>query len=216
MMPLMIEIDLSSPIVEPGDFFHLDALLGALRVKQVELERGPVNPRDWHHDLPVERYTSPSGAWVFKASAFELKRESSVQNWMMSGKVNLSEAAEHRRSGWLQARANKPNTAGGPFKTSLFHEPVLWAGLRGWCIGDKSAIESLLALCQQIGGRRGTGFGRVRRVAVTETSDAQCRWQFRALPLDFVGGDVVVECMGGLRAPYWDRTLHEPVLVPVV
>lgn len=218
MRPLKINIRLSTPMMEPGNLFHLDALLAALRVKQVEAEHGTINPRDWHHDLPLARYTSRSGAWVFKASAFTLKRESSSTPWMMSGGLNTTEAAEHRASGLLHLRANKPNPMGGHFKSSFFHKPIIWAELEGWCVGDKADVEALLAGCRQIGGRRGTGFGRVESIFVEEVDEATCRWYDRALPvdadIDAYGSESLVGMIGGLRPPYWDRTLHEPLVVP--
>lgn len=216
MKPLRIRISLSTPMMEPGNLFHLDGLLAALRVKQAEVEHGDVNPRDWHHDLPLGKYVSPSGEWVFQASVFSLNSKSPAVPWLITGGINTMTAAEHRASGLLALRSSKPNPAGGHFKGSCFHKPLVWAELEAWCIGEREAIEHLLSNCRQVGGRRGTGFGRVSSVQVEEVSPEECRWYDRALPFDYEGPgrDALVGMIGGLRPPYWDRTQHEPLLAP--
>lgn len=212
---LKVTIVLQTPMVEPKDLLHLDAVLGALKVAQVKAEMGEgINPLDHHHDLPLERYEGSAGEWVFKASALRLQAESR-QNFMQTSRINLSQAAEHRESGWLNLRANMPNIAGGPFKTTLTFVPVAFGVLTGYCVGHKRQIESLLQGCVQIGGRRGTGWGRIKSVLVEEVSDKECNWMDRNLPLGIKG----VECshalaVSNLNAPYWDRTSYQQVLVP--
>lgn len=216
MEPLVVVIDLQGPMVESKDLLHLDAILGAIKVRQVRAQLGDdINPRDYHYDLPLERYTSPSGDWVFKASAFKQQRDIAPQMWMQTGKIGLSEAARHRQEGWLSLRASKPVLGGGPFKRSVFHESLVSGQLTAFCIGDKAGVEALLADCTQIGGRRGTGFGRVKSISVTPVAADQCLWHYRALPVDAecaLEGHVL--STAALQAPYWDRTLHRAVLVP--
>lgn len=216
MKPLRVHITLRTPMMEPGNLFHLDGLLAALRVQRAEADHGAVDPRDWQHDLPLARYTSPSGSWVFQASVFRLKREGEARLWPISGGINTTTAAEHRAAGVLLLRSGKPNPAGGHFKGSFFNKPILWTELEAWCIGDKAQVESLLSECRQVGGRRGTGFGRVETITVEEVDEAACRWFDRALPADYSGPgqEELVGMIGGLRPPYWDRTLHEPMCVP--
>lgn len=215
---LKVSISLSTPMLEPGDLFHLDALLGALRVAEVRAVEGDgINPRDHHYDIPLERYHSPSGQWVFKASAFSLSKMGASENWMQTGRTNTTEAARHRAEGLLLLRATKPNPAGGPFKSTLFHFPITWATLTAYCVGDKVGVAELLAQCKQIGGRRGVGSGRVASFAVEVVPEDECRWSWRAMPDDSDGrflGEEYVRAMAALRGPYWDRTLHQPVLVP--
>ncbi|WP_312924720.1 hypothetical protein [Stutzerimonas nitrititolerans] len=217
MKPLRITIKLSSPLIEPANLFHLDGLLAALRVKADEhADQEGFNPRDCQDDLPVERYVSPSGQWVFKASAFTLQRESEPRSWMMTGGLNTTTAAEHRHSGVLNLRSSKPNPAGGHFKGSVFYKPIIWGVLQAWCVGDKAGVEKLLSTCRQVGGKRGTGFGQVESIDVDEVAPADCRWYERALPSDFDGAssDELVGAISALRSPYWDRTLHQSVLIP--
>lgn len=218
MDPLKITINLSTPMVEPGDQFHLDALLGALRVKEAQAEFGDgINPRDHHYDLPLDRYHSPSGQWVFKASAFSLNRLAGSQNWMQSGRINTTEAARHRNEGLLRYRTAKPNPAGGPFKNTLYHYPLAWATLVAYCIGDKVRIADLLSQCRQVGGRRGVGSGRVSSFSVEAIPSSECKWAWRTMPEDTEEHLLVGEyalAMSSLRSPYWDRTLHQRVIIP--
>lgn len=215
---LKVTISLSTPMVEPGDLFHLDALLGALRVNRARAELGDgIDPRAHHHDLPLERYHSPSGQWVFKASAFRLEKLLESQTWMQTSRINIAEAARHREEGFLLLRAAKPNPAGGPFKNSLYHYPVVLANLTAFCVGDKRLIEDLLAECRLVGGRRGVGCGRVSAITVDIVPETECNWIWRAMPDDseesiISGGHALA--MSALRSPYWDRVQHRPVLTP--
>lgn len=217
MQPLKVAIKLSTPMVEPASLLHLDALLGALKVKQVMAELGEgIDPRQYHHDLPVERYTSESGEWVFKASAFKLNVEAPAQTWMQTGRINLAEVARHRAEGWLALRASKPVVGGGPLKTSLYHEGLLWAELTAYCVGDQDGVQALLKGCKQVGGRRGVGFGRVSEISITQVADCECDWQYRIMPVDSgVPDDRYALAIAGMRAPYWDRTLHSTVRIPL-
>lgn len=218
MRPLKITISLSTPMVEPEHRFHLDGLLGSLRVAREFKVRDSFDPREVHHDLPLETYRSPSGEWVFKASAFKLHRQGAHQQWMMSIRLNTTVAAEHRAEGFLNLRGAKPNKAGGPFKGSTFNATLVWGELEAVCVGEKSLIEELLAECTHVGSRRSTGFGRVAGIKVAEISEDECRWYDRALPADYdgPGKDELVPAIEPVRAPYWDRTLFGPALVPLV
>lgn len=215
---LKVTINLSTPMVEPGDLFHLDALLGALRVNEARAELGDgINPRDHHYDLPLEQYRSPSGQSVFKASAFRMRKLIATQNWMQTSRISITEAARHRSEGLLLLRAAKPNPAGGPFKNSLYHLPLAWSSLTAYCVGDKARIADLLSECRQIGGRRGVGCGRVAGFAVEVVPEAECEWSWRAMPGDTDESTLCGEyalAMSSLKSPYWDRTLHQPALVP--
>lgn len=216
---LRVTITLSSPMVEPDNLLHLDGLLAALRVRQAEAATAePVDPLQVQHDIPLERYTSPSGEWVFKASAFQLQRETETRMWMQTGRTDLVRVAEDRQSGLLKLRTSKPNLAGGPFKSSAYHYPVLWACLVAFCVGDKQAIENLLKDCDQIGGRRGVGSGKIQSIEVSAIQEMDCNWMYRAMPVDAAnlkGQGEYAQAMKGLRPPYWDRTKHLPVLTPL-
>lgn len=216
MAPLKVSIAISTPMVMPTDLFHLDALLGALRVGQAEREHGNIEPRDWHHDLPVERYVCEDGDWVFKASAFRLVAESDLQLWMSTGRTNLNNLADHREAG-ITTSANKVPNNGSFFKSTIARTPIIWARLEAFCIGDKNKIEELLAGCCSVGGKRGTGFGRVQSITVSEVESNDCHWEYRALPAGYpirYWSEYAV-ALSALNAPYWDKTAHRPVLIPL-
>lgn len=212
---IKVTIVLRTPMVVPKDLLHLDAVLGAIKVGQAKAAIGDgINPRDYHYDLPLERFGEGNGQWVFKASALRLKAEA-PQNFMQTSRINLSDAAEHRHNGWLNIRANIPNTAGGPFKTSLYHVPLAFGELTGYCVGNKDRIHEMLESCKQIGGRRGTGWGRIESVKVEVIAPQDCDWMDRNLPVGTAGAENShVLGVSNLRAPYWDRTLYEKVLIP--
>lgn len=215
---LKVTISLRTPMLEPGDLFHLDALLGALRVNEVRHELGEgIDPRDHHYDLPLAKYHTPSGQWVFKASAFRLQKHIAAQNWMQTSRINIPEAARHRSEGLLLLKAAKPNPAGGPFKNSLFHFQLAWGTLTAYCIGDLTRVAELLSQCRQIGGRRGVGCGQVANVEVEVVAESECAWAWRAMPEDseekYLEGEYAL-AMAAVRGPYWDRTTHRPALIP--
>lgn len=214
---LKVTINLSSPMVEPGGHFHLDALLGALRVQVARQEAcSEVDPEVFHHEIPVARHTYPCGEWVFKASAFHLEHLAPTEIFMQTGRIHLPTVAQAREEGgWLKLRANKPNIGSGPLRNSLFHIPLLWATLTAYCVGNREGIEELLQECRQVGGRRGVGCGQVQSVVVEEIDEQDCAWEHRQLPVSSNLHDTHALSIGALRAPYWDRTAHMEVLTPV-
>lgn len=218
MEPLRVRISLKGSMVEPPQAFHLDALLGALRVQLEEDAAGAIDPKTVHHDIPVERHTSPSGQWVFKASAFKLLKLTPTFMWMQTGRADLTQVAEDRASGLLNYRASRANLAGGPFKSTVSYLELVWAELTAFAIGDKKAIESLLGACHQIGARRATGFGNVANIHVEPVALKDCHWDWRALPEDFNQAtshdEPLVMASGNLNAPYWDRRTYVTVLLP--
>ncbi len=216
---LKVVIRLRTPMKEPDNLFHLDALLAAMRVQEAEaLSGAPVEPSEVQHDLPVERYIAPSGEWVFKASAFHLARESEVRMWMQTGRTDLTRFASDRASGFVKMRASKPNLAGGFFKSSAFHYPLVWAELTAYCIGDKARVESLLARCEQIGGRRGVGSGVVESIEVQVVDQDECVWAYRTMPQGAereMRGILFAQAVRALRPPYWDRASQVAALQPL-
>jgi len=215
MQPLKVTITLRTPMIEPEHPIHLDGLLGALKVSEAMRHLGEsIDPRQHHHDIPLERHEGGAGQWCFKASVFSAGSITRHGLWMQTGRLSLTEAARHREEGWLALRAAKANPAGGPFKTSIYHEPVMLADLGAFCVGDLEGVAALLATCRQIGGRRGVGFGQVREITVEPVTAEQCGWQQRNMPADSALADTHALAIGSLQAPYWDRRVHQPVLAP--
>lgn len=218
MEPLKIRFELRAPMVDPQDMFHLDALLGALKVKAVEREKGEaVNPRDHHYDLPIARYTATTGEWVFKASCLTAQRHFEPEIWMQTGRLDTTAAAEHRESGWLKDRGKKPNPGGGSYKTSIYHSMISNCELTAYCIGDNQAVAALLEHCEQIGPRRGVGFGAIKTITVEPVIESDCPWYRRAMPVGSEGSfpEEYAMATGALRAPYWDKTEKGKIMVPL-
>lgn len=216
--PFHVLIKLRTPLVEPKNPFHLDALLSALRVQKAAELDSSLDPRSVHHDLPLERYISPSGEWCFKASAFHYIRHAEAFPWMATSRFNIEQASEDRFRGFLKTRSLTPNLAGGPFKMSKFTIDLLWADIEAWGVGDILAIRQLLSGCQQVGARRGTAYGAVKHIEVEPESADACQWFRRTLPADVekdFGQGQMTFAMGHLRAPYWDRREHRRVAIPL-
>lgn len=215
--PLRITIHLRGPYVKDDHPRHLDALLSAMRVKQAEAEHGEgINPRDYHHDLPLAKHED-AGGWVFKASALLATDKLASETWMQTGRMSVETAAEHRASGFLVLNSTKPNLAGGHFKISLYHlNLVTSSSLVSYAVGDAEAVRNLLKGCRQVGARRGVGFGQVTSIDVDVVSESECNWQHRHMPLGEDGKalDGYSLAYDGLQAPYWDKALHQKVQVP--
>jgi CRISPR type IV-associated protein Csf3 len=213
MQPFRVAVTFKSPMAEPRMPIHLDGLLSALRVAEDE----NIHWNLTQHDLPLAKFTTDSD-WCFKASAFKVTRISEPAEWMMTGRINLTRAAEDRKSGLLQLRSAKPVTAGGPFKTSKFSVTIIWARLEAWGIGDIDRVRELLAGCEQIGSRRSSSFGQVDTIEVDPIDEAACQWYLRNLPAGTettFSGATYVPAIGNLKAPYWDRKHQREVLVPL-
>ena len=209
---LKITITLEHGMAEPKTLFHLDALLGALKVQQARSVYGEqINPRDFHYDIPVERYTTSSGDWVFKASAFKIELSHPKEYWFQTKRMNITQIANHRANGFLTVRASKPRIDTQPLKPNFNHSSVVIGSLVAYCVGNKQGIKTLLNSCKKIGGLRGVGFGNVAGIDVSEIDKKDCDWYWRAMPLDSDTSlllDEHIKCVTGMRAPYWDRTLH--------
>lgn len=215
--PMKITLHMQGPWVESDQPMHLDDLLAAMRVaKEEEVQGEGFNPRQYNHDLPLERHEVASGDWVFKASMLiagdRLKRIS----WMQTGGIDLEVAAQHRAYGYLSLRADRVVTAGGPFKRQLFHLPITYSThLYGYAVGDIEAVRELLGRCKAVGARRSTGFGVVDSITVEPVDADQCAWQHRHLPVDGVKPKGYALAYGGLVPPYWDRVLHSTIYKPL-
>lgn len=223
MEPIKITIQLRRPMVAPNHLFHADALLAGLKVEQAEQEAGcAVNPEDHQHDLPIERYHSPSGEWCFKASAFNLVMEegSILQNRFATRRISEPDAADLIQEGLVQTRQSKPNRAGGNFKMGLSSYLCGWYKATAYLVADKQKIEQLLSGLTNIGARRGINSGEVESVKVESVPEKECLWQRRALPFDFdqeVDESIALcKAVACIRPPYWNKGAYRMVLEPAV
>src|ERR1700686_3591060 len=125
MESMRVAVELSSPIQLPEHPIHLDGVLSALRVQELE-EAGHPDPWSVQHDVPLARYVAPDGEWCFKASIFTGAPEMEPFFAPLSYRINLAQVAEDRASGLLALRASKANTAGGAFRAGIHLKPMAW------------------------------------------------------------------------------------------
>lgn len=111
-------------------------------------------------------------------------------------------------------RMDKINLASGEHRNFQFFLPAFQARYAtAWCIGDKSAIQSLLSRHIKSIGRKGAaGFGAVKRITVEDDTDAHENWKRRNMPSEIEGYSPVV---GNLAPPYWKAENRQVVWVPV-
>lgn len=216
MTPLRVTIRLGSPWVVPRHPLHLDAVLAALRVQEAE-DAGDPNPYEVQHDLPLERYTAPSGEWVFRAGILRpLSHQGGTFLVTMTGRANLIAIAEDVSDGLVKLRSGSINPAGGPFRSSIFNLHAQWVDtLFAEAVGDPDRIGELLQRLEFLGARRSSAMGRVLSVSVDPINEA--RWHDRVLPedADLELSRPMALAMGNLRVPYWRRTTVQPVLSPL-
>lgn len=161
MKPFRVTIQLAGPMIIPKHPIHLDGLLAALHVQALE-EAGHPSPWDEQHNLPLERYVTQSGEWVFKASMLRGSPLIEPHLYMITSRTDTARVADDIEAGLLKCRQARLNTSTGPFKSGLQNLHTVWVKeLHADAIGDIPAIEKLLQRLEFVGPRRGLGMGRV-------------------------------------------------------
>lgn len=214
---LRVQVRLDRPIHVGAQPVLLDGLLSALAVQRATAQ-GHTDPWSVQHDIPVDRYRSPSGQWVFKASMFRPINPDTPFSFSMVSRINVRDAAFDIEDGLLKARQAAPNPAGGTFKTSFFPVLAQWAqAWEAYVVGDIDAIGALLKDMTHLGGRRSIGMGAVSEVTVQASDGPAVLWTDRPLPEDFSGETTrpMALAMSALQAPYWRRSSFVPALVPL-
>ena len=217
MTPFTVTFTLDGgPIAWNGGLLLLDSLLAAMRVAEAERASHP-DPWSQQHDLPLARYTSPGGQWVFKASALRPVGLAQKSGVAMTCRHDLTHLAHAQASGAIRTGAARPQTGGGPLKTSFFQQPMLLVEqLQAHGVGDIAAVQALLSGVEHIGARRNHGHGRVVKIDVA-ASDNPDGWTDRYLPFDAdipAAADMLPDCNGPLRPPYWKREKNAWRLAP--
>lgn len=223
MEPIKITISLRRAMVTPNHLLHSDALLSGLHIEQLEANANQaIDPDKHQHDLPIDRYYSPSGQWCFKASAFLLHKEpgSELQNRFTTRRVSENLAAELIGQGVLQARQSKPNRAGGHFKMGLSSYLSGWYQATAFMIADKAKVKNLLSDLRNLGAKKAINSGEIESVKVESVTESECFWQMRALPSDFdeaIDKQIsLCKSVGNLRPPYWKKSNYQLVLEPAI
>lgn len=216
MEPLWVIIELERPLALGTRPMHLDGLLSFARVEQAA-EDGETDPWALQHDLPLERYTSPSGQWCFKASLLAPCPASEPFTVLLTGRIEAARVVQDRETVLDTGRTTKINPAGGYFKGSIFNQSVQWVDrLVASAVGEKAEIERLMQRITAVGRRRNIGFGAVRSVTVLPSSDEEA-WSWRTLPsdADFEPAVTMALSDGNLHAPYWKRASAVESIEPI-
>jgi CRISPR type IV-associated protein Csf3 len=213
MIPLRIDITLSTPMVVPDRPLHLDSLL-AWSVFRLASKSGAEDPLAAIHELPLERH-QVGDAWVWKASQFDLETEGGIFWNHHVRRFDMNQWAEDRERGVWEGRKEVIPIGTGPQKAFSFVQAVvLVRRATAWCIGDADIVTALLRdEVYALGRKSGTGWGRVRTIEVTPAPAEEAdHWRRRALPQameeiklpgHFAGTAAVIP-------PYWDRRGWQP------
>jgi CRISPR type IV-associated protein Csf3 len=158
--------------------------------------------------LGVERQ---GDLWWYQAGAPEIVGGAGVDLRMFHRRFD----DQHERR--LEAGVKKVMTAAGPYKTTrLATRRVVCRAVEWRAIGAAEEIEALLATVDQIGGKRGAGYGVVSRWTVREGGPADAeRARFgRPLPVAFAAAHGVTgpEVPLGIVPPA--RLAPVPCVVP--
>lgn len=218
MEPLRITAVLVRPVLSLSHPIMLDGVLAAAKVKRAEIAGHP-DPWSVQDDLPLARYESPSGQWVWQASAFVPQPLSEHLPLLQTSRHDLARMTQDIDDGLVQIRKAKINPAGGMFRTSYeYLRAQWWQQAHADCIGDRDAIADLLQEITHLGGRRSLGLGEVSEWRVDVIDAGSCRWMRRPMPADSdaAASDIsYAPAMQTLRPPYWRKTARQTALVPV-
>ena len=213
MTPLRITWKLATSVIVPDAPIHLDSLLSWARVDEAT-QTGEARPLDLQHDLPLERFTTPSG-WCFKASWIDFKWAGEPRLFHYARRSDPTEFAEAFDDGLLR---NKPGWSGASGSTkgySLVLQERLASHATAYAIGDEDGIRELLKRVPSVGKLRRMSKGLIMHVEVEEIERSACHWGMRNLPMDAEEQDErCATAAGCLRAPYW-KDRHGFVKMPV-
>lgn len=209
--PLRITFTLGSPMVEPEDPIHLDALLAWASVDKAR-EAGDTSPLDAQNALPLSRIER-GDQWCWQASWISC---TPVERFQPSHtlKVCREHAAMMRRTGILRTSFKVTDTSRGFTKAGLYSCSLLVVNQAiAYCVGNREEIASLLSRLHGLGKRTRAGAGDILGIDVEPDEDA-IEYSFqRNLPWPEAEDYVVVE--GNVMAPYWDKTTFNSVYRPI-
>lgn len=214
MEPLRIEFKLGRPWVPPAFGTHLDGLIAHLVVKDALahafFEEGRVEPGydALISDLPFERYQSPNGS-SWKASKLKAINYHGQERRYMTAKTPVNEMCRGIVEGFISNRgATHIDTSRNYAKNSqIYYTLEHVEQLHAWCIGNRDALELLLAGLTGIGIKTRLGHGalapfedgKLFRIVADET--AAEKWKNRNLP-DQLKPDMYPG-VGNTLPPYW-------------
>lgn len=215
--PIKITIEVLGGSV-PKVPIHFDDLIASAAVNRYQREQGVVEDYDSIlHALPIDNHDG-----VYKASILlvETKRTVYFQR-PFSRRTNEEQLAALAGIDVVKYRAKTINTNSGPFKSSIgtIHS-YAHATFTAYCVGDPSAIESLLEEIEYLGRKHNRGSGKILNVTIEPSSEANELWQYRNMPLSDKTMKLIDKgthslAIGSTRSPYWQPSHMTYCVVPV-
>lgn len=212
MTPLRITAQLRGAIIMTLGSIELDALLMAVRARELGLPPAAVDEPMTDVQIPIER--EQAGRFFLCSSSLYNVERSDVHRIVK--RPILKEKIRHNCRGSL-------NDQGGPDKA--WNEPLETLCLRDdqidwYCDGDAAEIERLLSYVTHLGKKRSHGFGEVLSwtVAPCETWDGfpvlLDGKPLRPLPAGYPGLVDPPLAYRVLSPPYWQHHREELVACP--
>lgn len=219
MTPLRVTFHLASAVVE-GDYpIHLDDLIAWATVDEKLQGARPDDPSlsDAQYealiaDLPLSKLEGADGQSVWAASQISFDKPEGRGMRMFVRRTDTDTLSQLVGDGQVIRRGDQINLATGPDKNYLLQIPFITVGTAtAWCIGEKVAIERLLARVHYLGKKRSQGFGRVLSVSVDEAPEAAERVWVRHLPWP---RDGYHPARVAVRPPYWSPKNEVDAWIP--
>jgi CRISPR type IV-associated protein Csf3 len=161
----------------------LDSILAALQLQekigwqQYALGQSQNEKTDFT-DLPLQKVEG-GGVWWWACSFPDYDKNQEI-NRTFYKRFNIDQSL------LIDRKVKTIELTKGQFKNySLSFKEIITNKMQWHCIGDKTEIERLLNLCQQVGAQRGKGLGFVMHWEVKEGGDSEKAKFNRAIPADF-------------------------------
>lgn len=215
--PLRVRVDLDEPLV--GDLHRplwLDGVLAWCAylawVETTGHRPPPVRPHESPLDfpLPLATWTAPSTAQPVDGRA--LGAGGLAWGWACTPHIPVPAAhtaVATRRRPPVDAMARyspdrRQHLGAGPYKARDHVHPAAWIGaITWWALGDPQRVADLLVRARHIGRLGRHGYGRIRKVEVTEhIGRGRDVWRARPMP-----GPGPVQ---SIRAPHYHPTRKMP------
>lgn len=210
-----LTMTLRTPMVEPTMGKPLDGLLSWAAVQRADYAGVP-DPIAMHHELFLERHETDDG-WCFKASNLEFDWVGPLGAKSYIKRQRVGDYAEAKLNGYLR-KSFRVDTGTGSMKAGLFVHPIRMAyEIRAWGIGHIDSLRALMPYVTHVGKLRHHDCGAVATWKIERDDEAVHLWTNRPLPKssEFATAISHAPSIGALVAPYWQRTQHTEILLPV-
>lgn len=201
MIPLRLELSLTTPWCPTQQGLHLDGLIAWAMTQEAEIEGRPFTYDEILADLPFQQYVGEFGA-VWMASLVIPAEVMGTERRYLTSKTAGTELMERSLAGQIEGRpVNTVDTVRG-----LYKNDALWYTIQdvrrcdAWCVGDPDRIASLIDHITHLGRRGRLDHGRVEHIGLHEDPEALERWKLRYMPEPIEGYAPVI---ARLKPPYW-------------